>query len=181
MKKDAGATRDWQATRRDLIYLFGVTTRTTSKWEDEGMPVAVRGGPGVASLYDLREVIAWIQRRDKGSSGTIDLTRERARKERATAKLSEQRFQERAGELIPGELVLERWGKHVSAVRQKLLSWPPILAARLAPLRGQAVVRELELAVRDVLTELATLDDDEPTEKPKRVTKKKVTKKKARG
>lgn len=45
--------------QQGIADLFGVSRETIDNWQGAGMPVKVRGGPGVPSLYDSMECIAW--------------------------------------------------------------------------------------------------------------------------
>lgn len=157
------AKKESLVTRRELAELHGVHQQTVTKWERAGMPIAERGRRGVPSRYNPDDVAAWLEERKKstGGGGLVVLTRERARKERALARLNELKYQEMARELVPADEVAEIWGAHINAVRTKLLSLPTTLTDRLcrAAKRGpRAVERELEDAIRGVLTELADGD-----------------------
>jgi phage terminase Nu1 subunit (DNA packaging protein) len=44
--------------------LFGVSRETIDNWQQAGLPVEVRGGPGVPSEYDSRACIAWMLERE---------------------------------------------------------------------------------------------------------------------
>jgi phage terminase Nu1 subunit (DNA packaging protein) len=44
--------------------MFGVSRETIDNWQKDGMPVEVRGGPGVPSEYDSRACIAWMLERE---------------------------------------------------------------------------------------------------------------------
>lgn len=82
---------------------------------------------------------------------------------------------QKAGRLLPVDEVRRVWSAHIAAVRTKLLALPVTLADkvhRTATLEGAGgVERALNVAVRDVLTELATGDD----ERPQRATKRRRT------
>jgi len=152
-------------TRRDLAVALGVHIQTVTKWEQEGLPVAERGRRGRPSKYRVGEVRAWLAARESnaaGKNGHVDVAAERARRERAQAILAEQMFQVRNRDLLPRVEVERLWRAEVTAVRTKLLSWATQLADRLcraATLDGPAGVEaELDVAVRDVLLELADPD-----------------------
>jgi hypothetical protein len=111
-------------------------------------------------LYRLDDVVAWRAKRDATSQALgSSLAIERARRERAAAALAEQLHQTRAGALIPLAVAEAVWGKHIHAVRQRLLSWSTTLVDRVhraSTNDGLAgVERTLDLAVREVLSELA--------------------------
>lgn len=145
-------------------------------------------------MFSLADVRKWKRNREKAAqqNGTVDLTRERARKERSQAELAEQTLAVRAGELVRASEVAETWAAEIAAVRSKLLSWPATLSdrvyrvAELEDVRG--VEKVLTEAVEELLLELST---GKHAEKPKRKAsssvrsssrprKKKATKKAAK-
>lgn len=44
--------------------VFGVAPKTIVEWQEQGFPVAKRGGPGVASEYESADCIAWYVNRE---------------------------------------------------------------------------------------------------------------------
>jgi hypothetical protein len=148
-------------TRRQLADALGCDPRTIAKWQDEGMPVAVKGRGGRPSRYDQRSCIAWKKQREVAATqpGHLDLLMERARKERAQAALAEQTFSMRMRDLLPRDEVEKAWAWEVGAVRTLLLTWKTTIADKLhraSALEGlPGVERVLDEAVRDVLNELA--------------------------
>lgn len=187
-------TRRRLLTRKELAEKLGVVQDTITKWEQAGLPVAEPGSRGIASMFSLADVRKWKRNREKAAqqNGTVDLTRERARKERSQAELAEQTLAVRAGELVRASEVAETWAAEIAAVRSKLLSWPATLSdrvyrvAELEDVRG--VEKVLTEAVEELLLELST---GKHAEKPKRKAsssvrsssrprKKKATKKAAK-
>src|SRR5262245_36353090 len=153
---------DGLLTRRQLAVALGVRIPTVRKWDDDGCPVAERGGPGVSHRYEIGAVKAWRAARQEANGATpthVSLTVERARKERAQAIEAEQRTAIRAKQLVPVDDVVRAQAAEVARVRTKLLALPLVLSDRLhraAMLRGVAGVEgELRAAVDDVLRELA--------------------------
>jgi len=155
---------------------------TVTKWEQSGMPCAEAGRKGKASLYSEPAVRKWLAEREKAAAkdGTVDVARERARKERAQAILAEQTVAIRARDLLPRVQAEKEWVAEVMAVRAKFLSWPATIADRLARV---AIVKGLEahkLALKEeihrLLSELAT----RPWVK-KEIRSKKIRAKKPRG
>ena len=136
--------------RRELAAALGVNAQTVTKWTAAGAPVAKRGRQGKPYLYEREAIEQWLQAREAAASNgkAVDLARERARKERAQALLAEQKYQERAGELLEADQVARVWSAQLNAVRMKLLSLPT--RPQFASVAGQ-----LEAAVRECLVELA--------------------------
>ena len=166
-------------TRKELAAKLGIVQGTVTKWEQAGLPVAEPGRRGTASLFNFIEVQKWRRQRDLAAreNGTADLTKERARKERAQALVAEQALQIRAGELLVRSEVEDVWTKAILGVRSKLLAWPATLTEQLGRAYELGGVRALEdklnEAVYDLLTELAT-----PAPKRKRPARKKAAAKK---
>lgn len=155
-------------TRKELSALLGCHMMTVTKWEQEGLPIASRGGKGRATYYDESRVRAWLQARQDAAANTssvgVDLVKERARKERAQAVLAEQAYSIRMRDLLPRDEVEKGWAAVIGAVRTKLLSLPATLSdqlARAAVIEGVAgVERLLQAAVADALLELAQMKGD---------------------
>lgn len=148
-------------TRRELAAAIPVHMQTITKWEHAGMPVLEPGRKGKPSLYSLADVKKWRADQEAAAqtNGTARVAVERARKERAQAKLAEQMYETRAGELLPRDEVDRVWASEVAGVRAVLLSLATTYAARIyraATLNGEAgVARALADAAREVLRELA--------------------------
>ncbi len=148
-------------TRRELALLIGHHMQTITGWEQNGMPCAELGRKGKPSLYSEPAVRKWIKDREKNAqkNGTVDLSRDRARKERAQAVLAEQTAQIRAKDLVPSLQVERAWAMEVTAVRAKLLAWPSTVSDRLyreSAVRGvKGVERVIKEAVEGLLRELS--------------------------
>jgi phage terminase Nu1 subunit (DNA packaging protein) len=163
-------------TRRELAELLGVHAMTVTKWERDGLPIAHLGRKGKPSRYRPADARAWLAAREEAAKtgGIADVARERARKERAQAVLSEQTYQARALDLLPRAEVEKAWSAEVAAVRAKLLALPQTLADRVfraGTLEGlEGVERVLEDAVRDTLRELSDpgRDVEESAERSRR-------------
>lgn len=148
-------------TRRELADRLHVHMQTVTKWEREGMPIAERGRKGRASRYREEDVRAWLDAREAAAkqSGHVDVTQERARKERAQAVLAEQLAATRARHLLPADEVARVWSAEVAAVRSIILASYTSQADkihRIATLEGvggvEAVLKEL---AHEVLRQLA--------------------------
>lgn len=164
-------------TRRELAKSLDVHMQTVTGWEGGGLPVKEPGRKGKPSLYSEADVREWLANREKAAqkNGTVDLTRERALRERAQRISLEQLQQIRAGDLVPRVQVERAWAAEVSAVRAKLLAWPSTISDRLyreSAVKGvKGVERVIKEAVEGLLRELS---------EPKRA--KKITRaKKPRG
>lgn len=185
MKDDRGNNRRF--TRAQVAAAEGVHPDTVTKWKNRGCPIARRGRRGVPDHYDIGVVRAWrvsVESKPSDNAGVVDLARERSRKERAQALLAEQKYAERAGQLLEAEDVRVTWAGHVVAVRAKLLAIPQALTARVCrayTTGGEiAVERVLEDAMHEALEELAgTREAPTPRPRPQKGTATKRAKKKA--
>lgn len=153
-------------TRRRLAAAIGVHMMTVTKWEQDGMPVAHRGGKGRPSHYREVDVRAWIQQREEAAKqpGAVNLVQERARKERAQAIRAETETKIRLRQLVESEDIVRLWAAEAAAARAIILSHYTTHADRVyraATLEGlpgvEAALREMVLGV---LRELS--DPDRP-------------------
>jgi hypothetical protein len=152
-------------TRRALAAVMGCHMQTITGWEQEGMPLAHRGGRGRPNLYDEVEVRAWKQLRDETAARLPELANPaaaRARRELAQAALAEQAHRIRSRELVPASEVEKIWAREVAATRAVLLNW----TATLADLLHRAAITDgvpgvegvLQTAIYDVLRQLSTVE-----------------------
>ncbi len=89
-------------------------------------------------------------------SDTVKLTRARAERETAIAKLRLLDLKERRGELVPVEKVRADWERVILTVRNRLLGLPDELAPRLAVMSNVLECRELIMReVRQALTAMS--------------------------
>lgn len=173
-------------TRRELAQHLNVVMMTVTKWEQAGMPVVEPGRKGKPSLYSEKEVRKWLADREvlARDNGKLDVTQERARKERAQAIMAEQTVAIRARDLVPADQAEKAWAAEVSAVRAKLLSWPATIsdslfsAATLNKLQG--VERVIKDAVEELLLELSKPKRVKTTRQRKKITRAKKVRKSGR-
>jgi len=182
-------------TRRELAAELGKNMGTITKWEQQGLPVREPGRKGKASLYSLADATRWLEEREANAqtSGTADLARERARKERAQARYSEIQGRLLAGELVPVNEIERAWINENIAVKSKFLSFPAMYADQLcsvAELEGPTGVESfLRSAIETLLLDLSHTEprpelvatpeledqavEDSPPSRPPRGTRKK--------
>jgi len=163
--------RGW-LDRRQLADAMRVHVSAIPRWQDAGMPVARRGGRGVASLYDLEDCEAWRRARagsvlgketagetDGAELGRLDPAQERARRDRAQTRLVELQIAAKRQELLPADDVRRVWSAEQARIRARLLGLWRTESARLARAHTRggepAVVVELKAIGREVLEELA--------------------------
>lgn len=51
--------------QQGIADMFGVSRETIDTWQQQGFPVAKRGGPGVPSEYDSASCIGWLVAREQ--------------------------------------------------------------------------------------------------------------------
>jgi len=166
----APATVGRLITRTELASDLGVNPVTITKWQGEGLPVAVRGGRGVESKYRMADVWRWGLTRERaragvnGAGGDMSLPLERAKLARVQTRKAELEVRKREGELLEAWEVGRTWSLMVLAIRSKLLALPQSVAERLVAAvvteqPAAAVEAELAGEIRDILRELAGWQD----------------------
>lgn len=108
--------------------MLGVSAKTVGEWQEQGLPVAKRGGPGIPSEYESAAVIDWFVRRELARANA---ERPRDRLHRAQAELAELNLRERRGELAPAAEIARMLGAAVVDAREFLLGESPRLAVLL--------------------------------------------------
>lgn len=151
-----GRTSKKLLVRRELAKALGCDQRTVAKFQDEGMPVAVRGRGGRPSKFNAAACVAWKTKRDTSSSdtGAPAFMVARTRKELAQALEAEQRIATKGKYLVDAREVEARIADDISKARTKLLGLPR-KARALLPHLTQADVLALDDLVRQALEELA--------------------------
>jgi len=102
--------------QQSIADFFGVSRETIDNWQKDGLPVAVRGGPGMASKYDSAKCLAWRIRVEvekvKGNNPQDRLATVRA--DRIEIELSELRMT-----LIPASLIEPMYSAFLALAREK--------------------------------------------------------------
>lgn len=144
--------------KRTLAAMLGVTERTLTHWQAEGLPFIAGTGRGKSNFYAVPQVIAWMVAREVAKAGAES---GRDRVARLQGDLLEIELAAKHGTLIPAAEIEPAWTSLVVAARQALLAMPARAAPLLVNLADADQAREiLDEQVRDALTKLAA--DDEP-------------------
>lgn len=122
--------------------VFGVAPKTIVEWQEQGFPVALRGGPGVPSEYESAECIRWYADRELSNANAESPNNRLAR---AKAEAQEMNNAQRRGRLIPADLLEPKLKAAFVAARTKWLAavlrlareLPEDTAAREAMLQGE--------------------------------------------
>lgn len=120
--------------KRELSDILGVSERSLTEWQKEGLPVAsYADSRGKANEYETKNVIAWLIAREIGN---YIKEKPKDRLDRVKADEIELRIKERTGELAPAALFERAWGDHILAARTEFLTMPEVLASELSALSG---------------------------------------------
>ncbi|MDO9596723.1 MAG: terminase small subunit [Azoarcus sp.] len=138
--------------------MFGVSRETIDNWQQQGLPVSVRGGPGVPSEYDSAPCVRWLIERElrkvRSESPNDRLARVRA-------DAIEMDNAERRGTLIPADLLEPKLKAAMIAAREMLLNEPPRLARDAQGKTVQELEDMLSAAFEGFLTALSRWSDPE--------------------
>lgn len=128
--------------QQQIADLFAVSRETIDTWQNEGMPVAVRGGPGVPSEYNSRACVDWLVDRELRKARAV---RPQDRLARAQAEKVEMENAERRGVLILASEVEPLMSGAVVAARDLWLEAVPRLVRDLPDdLRGREDMLQAE-------------------------------------
>lgn len=168
-KRDTGVDSSGLFTRRGLAQAFGVHMQTVTGWEQEGMPIELRGTRGRPTLYRLKDCIAWRIEKELRARGAAETSRLSPQEQRAL--LDEKRREEldlrirlRRGELIEVDEAARDLANVAGATKARLRRIPAAIAERVVATAqsGPSAVKSLLLAEIDgALRELAAHGDED--------------------
>lgn len=107
---------------------FKVTPQTIVAWQQEGFPIAVRGGDNTPSEYDLPECIEWYRDREVRK---VQVITPRDKLFTLQAQEIEMRLAEARGQLVRADSIEPRLRAAVIAAREFLLRASSRLAGEL--------------------------------------------------
>lgn len=152
--------------QESIAALFGVAPKTIVEWQEDGFPVAKRGGPGVPSEYDAPECIAWLVDRERAK---VQGESPRDRLFRLQGDALERQQLQDAKVLVHVDSVEPKWRAAVLAAREYLLRQPAPLASRLQGMQRRQMEDQLRATFDEFLRRLADWRkagadvDEEPT------------------
>jgi hypothetical protein len=148
--------------QEQVAAMFGVAPKTITEWQVLGFPVAVQGGPGIASEYDTPACVQWLVDRE------VRKVRAESPKDRVLRLQGDRLEQEMLKDsrmLIPAEEVEPLWASAVLSAREFLVGEPPRLASLAIGMDKPALEELLRATFADFLTRLANWraagDDDD--------------------
>lgn len=128
--------------QENIAALFGVAPKTIVEWQEDGFPVALRGGPGVPSEYETEACIGWLINREVKK---VQAESPRDRLFRLQADAIELDQAVKKGLLLRADSIEPRLRSAVVSAREMLLR----SAAPLAGLMEGCDRRKRELLLRD--------------------------------
>lgn len=111
--------------QEQVAAMFGVAPKTIVEWQDQGMPIAVRGRPGVPSEYDSDACIAWYVQREVKK---VQAERPQDRLARLQADKIEIELMEKRGQLLPADQIEPKLRAALIAAREMWRNEPARLA-----------------------------------------------------
>lgn len=140
--------------KKELADILGVTEKTLTTWQKNGMPIEVQGGRGQRNTYDTESVIEWVctQRMIKAGVGqgkevsnAYDLEIETARLKHWQANEKEMFVREDAKQLLRRQEIEFKLGQIITAAKSGLMNLAPRLSQRLALTKEQKAIVEDEV------------------------------------
>lgn len=114
--------------QEQIAAVFGVAPKTVVGWQEQGFPVAQRGGPGVASEYESADCIRWTVERELKK---IQAETPSDRLSRVKADAVEMDNAERRGLLVRADQLEPKLKAAFLAAREKWLDAVPRLSREL--------------------------------------------------
>lgn len=129
-----------QFNKREVAEILGVSERTLSDWQADGMPVVERGARGEENAYDIREIMEWHTAR---ALRKVAPETQRDRLTRLQADLAELNLAEKNKALVPAAEVRPLWESRVLAAAAFMAGRHSRLAAILEAAPGIEAKRAL--------------------------------------
>ncbi|WP_157959211.1 terminase small subunit [Marinomonas shanghaiensis] len=140
--------------KKELADILGVTEKTLTTWQKNGMPIEIVGGRGQRNTYDTEDVIEWLvtQRMMKAGVGqgkevsnAYDLEIETARLKHWQATEKEISVREEAKQLIRRPDIEFKLGQIITSAKSGLMNLAPRLSQRLGLTKEQKAIVEDEV------------------------------------
>lgn len=150
--------------KRDLAEILGISERSLTEWQHDGMPILVDGVRGEENKYDTEAVIKWWLHRELRK---VQNESPKDRLSRLQADRVQMDIDEKNGKLISVDLIEPAWEAMVLSARSMLRGAPDRLATLLELTEGVDAKRDLLAETfDDYLRKLSTYSDDDDTEGP---------------
>jgi hypothetical protein len=142
--------------QQGIADMFGVSRETIDNWQQQGLPVARRGGPGVPSEYESADCISW---RVASEVAKVQGESPNDRLARARAEEIEMRNAERRGLLIPAEQLEPKMKAAMAGAREAWLHDSRRISRDLQEGQGGDIEALLEEAFSAFLLRLSRWPD----------------------
>lgn len=146
-----------RVTGQEIIAsVFGVAPKTVVEWQEQGFPIALRGGPGVPSEYETEACIGWLVDREVKK---VRLEKPQDRLARVQADKIEMENAEKRGLLIPAEQLEPKLRAAMVAAREAWRNEPSRLAREVQGKTPEEVEDFLSVAFNSFLVRLSRWPD----------------------
>ena len=152
--------------QEQIAAILGVAPKTITEWQVVGFPVAVQGGPGVASEYDAPACVAWLVDREVRK---VQSESPKDRLARLQGDKLERDMMVESRALIPADEVEPLWASAVLSAREFLAGEPPRIASLMIGLSKIDVEALLVSTFDDFLQRLSNWraqDQDDEIDEP---------------
>lgn len=126
--------------KRDLALIVGVSERTLTEYQRDGLPMQVDGTRGESNAYDTEQVIRWLIMREISKPGNES---QRDRLARLQGDKVEMEMAIAASKLVPVEEIQPAWLAMVASAKSYLRAEPDRLAQLLEVTDGVDAKRDL--------------------------------------
>lgn len=151
--------------KRKLSEIVGVSERSLTEWQKEGLPVSEKNKwRGASNFYDTEEVVKWMVARGAGRKSGSDLEGERVRLTKSQADKTELEVEVLRGNLIATEEVELLWSNLVLNFRGRILGIASKLAVQLVGKKTSEIEKILKNAHVEALIELSENVESKPNE-----------------
>lgn len=142
--------------QEQVAALFGVAPKTIVAWQDEGLPIALRGSPGIPSEYESEACINWLVAREVLK---VQGERPQDRLARVQADKIEMENEVNRGLLIPADQLEPKLRAAMIAAREAWRNEPTRLARELPGKTIREIEELLATAFDAFLTRLSRWPD----------------------
>jgi hypothetical protein len=150
--------------QEQIAAILGVAPKTITEWQVVGFPVAMQGGPGVASEYDAPACVAWLVDREVRK---VQAESPKDRLNRLQGDKIERDMLVESRALIPADEVEPLWASAVLNAREYLVGESTRIASLMIGMAKPDVEALLEATFEEFLKRLSNWrapagdDDDE--------------------
>jgi len=149
-----------KVNKRELAEIIGVSERSLTEWQGQGMPIEVSAGRGSSNQYDTATIINWMIERAKAGSARESA---RDRLDRVKADREELALAKDLEQVVIAADLIERFEAMITAAKVELLNTlPDNLASDLSARYGVEVDDQLiREPIEAILRKMADYDPDD--------------------